>query len=747
MVARKASLQHKVLLGYMILIMAVCGMVSILLYERSRMREIKTETSEIRRIRHDISTAHRYITELATYGESVIVWEDTDFREYRRKRLQTDSLLQILKVSCGTFVLPKQIDSLCHLLEAKEIHLLRIMETITRQGEADSLLANRLPIVIREAVRTRTVTQKKKGIAGWFGGKRSVQVFEPSKGLQDLNEKLIAMQEERERRIDMYTDSLRIQNKALNQKLQILITHLDGQAQAAFISREEKITEAGDFSFKLFVLVIVSASSLLFISFLIIRHDIRKEREGRAQLQRINRENEELLGMRKQIILTISHDIRGPLGNINNCVELASETREKKKREGYLENIRHSCRHILNLVNNLMDVYKINETKDTRNEVPFRLNNLLDNISKEYARKAGGRALLFEHRHKNVGDITVRGDADKLEQILDNLLTNAIKFTLSGTIRFHTEYMAGRLYVEVGDTGIGMDEETLERVFRPFERAAQEINSEGFGLGLFITKALVKVLDGSIEVESRPGKGTTFCLSFRNGVECTTCQNAKEAILALDRLDYDLVLTDIQMPVTDGFGLLRLLRNSDIGNSRTVPVAVMTARGDGDSGVYMKSGFCGCIHKPFSSKGLLAFISSVTEGRSAGMSPFDYSRLMESTDDRRHMFGLVAKESEKDLAELEEALRENDREAMRRIVHRMAPVWELLGANDVLFGYRKLLHDKTSSDETVREYTMRIMKQIRLLIDEVNNELRKKNDGDEKDFIDRGGQPDSLRYS
>lgn len=140
MVARKVSLQHKVLLGYMILIMAVCGMVSILLYERSRMREIKTETSEIRRIRHDISTAHRYITELATYGESVIVWEDTDFREYRRKRLQTDSLLQILKVSCGTFVLPKQIDSLCHLLEAKEIHLLRIMETITRQGEADSLL-------------------------------------------------------------------------------------------------------------------------------------------------------------------------------------------------------------------------------------------------------------------------------------------------------------------------------------------------------------------------------------------------------------------------------------------------------------------------------------------------------------------------------------------------------------------------------------------------------------------------------
>ncbi len=608
------SLQYKVLLGYMILVVAVCGMVSILLYERDRMRTIRSETAEIRRIWHDISTAHRHITELATDGESVIVWEDADFRDYHGKRLHTDSLLQTLKSSCGMFVLPGQIDSLCHLLEAKEEHLSHIMKAIAQLEEADSLLANRLPVVAREAVRIRTVTRRKTGVAGWLGGKKSVQVLEPSEGLRELNDRLVAMQEERNRRINAYADSLRRQNRTLNQKLHVLVTHLDGQAQAAFISREEKITEAGDFSFKLFVLVIVSASSLLFISFLIIRHDIRKEREGRAQLQRINRENEELLGMRKQIILTISHDIRGPLGNISNCVELASETREKKKREGYLENIRHSCRHILNLVNNLMDVYRINETRDTRNEIPFRLGSLLDNISEEYARKAAGQALLFERCHEIVNNITVRGDADKLEQILDNLLTNAIKFTPSGTVRFHTGYAEGRLHVEVGDTGIGMDRETLERVFRPFERAAQEINSEGFGLGLFITKGLVKVLDGNIDVESRPGKGTIFRLTFplpettedpeteefqvqsamvlpkrvlvvdddsillritedmlgRHGVECTTCQSVKEAVLALDRLDYDLVLTDIQMPVTDGFGLLKLLRGSNIGNSRTI---------------------------------------------------------------------------------------------------------------------------------------------------------------------------------
>lgn len=178
-------MQHKVLLGYMILVMAVCGMVSILLYERNRMRVIRAETSEIRRIRHDINTAHRHITELATDGESVIVWNDADFREYHGKRLHTDSLLQTLKSSCGMFVLPVQIDSLCHLLEVKEEHLSHIMKAVAQLEETDSLLANRLPVVAREAVRIRTVTQRKKGVAGWIGGKREYRSSNRRKGCKN----------------------------------------------------------------------------------------------------------------------------------------------------------------------------------------------------------------------------------------------------------------------------------------------------------------------------------------------------------------------------------------------------------------------------------------------------------------------------------------------------------------------------------------------------------------------------------
>lgn len=110
---------------------------------------------------------------------------------------------------------------------------------------------------------------------------------------------------------------------------------------------------------------------------------------------------------------------------------------------------------------------------------------------------------------------------------------------------------------------------------------------------------------------------------------------------------------------------------------------------------------------------------------------------MENTDDRRHMFGLIAEESEKDLAELECALEGHDRAMMRKAVHRMMPVWELLGADGQLSDYRCALHDEAVSDEILKEHTLEIMEQIRTLIGEANNEKRKIND--EKDNIDCRG--------
>ena len=107
-----------------------------------------------------------------------------------------------------------------------------------------------------------------------------------------------------------------------------------------------------------------------------------------------------------------------------------------------------------------------------------------------------------------------------------------------------------------------------------------------------------------------------------------------------------------------------------------------------------------------------------------GKTAFDYVRLMENTDDKRHMCGLVVRESERELEELEHALKGMDRIAMRKIVHRMMPVWELLGADDILSVYRNVLHDRTA-DAVVTEHTRRIMELIRVLIDGARKELKK----------------------
>ena len=767
-------LRKKIFLGYIIITAIVLFLTVVMVNERFRFRRFEGVINETNYARENIHRAHLYITRLATLGESVIAWDESDYNRYHYQRLKTDSILLELKSGCGNFLRPVQIDSLRVLLETKETHLFRIMKAVQSWVESDSILANELPVIATQSVRMKTITQKKKGIAGLFGKKETVQVPYITNEIQDFNERLTSARDWRNNQMEAYADSLRLQNRLLNHKLYDFVSSLDNQIQQSFTEQYLEITETRWKSFRLFAIVISIVVVLFIISFFIILSDLRKEEKIKLKLQQTVLENEDLLEMRKRIILTVSHDIRGPLGNIHNCADLASQTREKKKREPYLDDIRHSCHHILHLVNDLMDAYRINEAGDLRNDTPFYLDRFLQRISEEFSRKAVAKALFLQYEHQN-SSFVVKGDADKLEQVLANLLTNAIKFTPSGAISFYSKYLEGKLHIEIRDTGIGMDEETQKRIFAPFERAAQNVNSEGFGLGLFLTKGLVKVLNGIITVESAPGKGSIFRLEIplpetdelveednsdcnlitilpknvlvvdddpiqlkiaedmlgRKGISCKTCMNAREVVAALENSEYDLVLTDVQMPDTDGFGLLRLLRNSDIGNSRTVPVAVMTARGDGNSGIYEKEGFAGCIHKPFNIHGLLAFLSTIVSRTQVSVyEDFDFSSLLENTDDYCHMLSLVIMESEKELEEMKSADRITDRETMRKIIHRMMPVWEMLGKDNILRDFQRILHDSNIQNETVHEHTIQIMEWLKKLIEETKNELKKHENSD-----------------
>lgn len=765
---RRISLQHKILFGYVILVAVIGSMAATLLHERNRVVGIESEMKHIQRVQHDVNTAHRYITLLAMRGETALAWEGEDFEDYRSLRQRVDTMLQAMYNKNRDFVSKAQIDTLCLLLKSKEEHLHQIMQLFREQDSPDGLVLTRLP----EEAKAQTVTRKKKGIAGFFGAKETVEVApSASATLRTLNKELLTIQAERQEAIDNYTDSLRSHNKELNRKLRTLITTMHDQTERILIEKEERLEASYDRSVDIITWLIASAIVLLVISNLIIYRDIREKQKSRKRLEETVAQNTVLLEMRKNIILTISHDIRAPLNIIGGSAELAMDTREKKRRNIHLDNIRTVCKHVVHLLNNLLDVYRLNETKETRNDVPFNLKELLERTSSGFSHVINNKGILFKCDFKGA-EVKLCGDVDRIEQIIDNLLTNAVKFTESGTIRFNVRYHDGELFMEITDTGIGMSEETLSRIFRPFERHASASNTQGYGLGLPITQRLVNLLGGTIEVSSRVGHGTTFRVTLpfpvtdepiesenrivphpmhlpqnvlvidddamqrdvvkemleRNGVTCTACSSAKEVVKMMRNRNYDLLLSDIQMPGTNGFELLTLLRNSNIGNSHTIPVVAMTARGDREKDAFLDAGFTNCIYKPFSSSELLSLLSSVKRCRAKEKQRIDFDALLYEAGDKVKLLCSFIEQSKQDLDALDVALKNGRRDGLREVVHRMQPVWELLQMEEMLSDYRMLLKDDGVNESTVKEHTRQVMECTAMLIAEAENELKRLKD-------------------
>ena len=165
----KILLQHKIFIGYFLLMAIIGSMVAIVLHERNRVQKIENESIAIFQTQYDINTAHRYVTALVTYGESVLVWNNEDSLAYRKRCVQTDSMLQILRVQCEDFIRLAQIDSLRTLLAAKEEHLFQIMEASRKQKRTDTLLFNLKPTVTKQ---TKAGKRMKKSEMGQLPVKR-----------------------------------------------------------------------------------------------------------------------------------------------------------------------------------------------------------------------------------------------------------------------------------------------------------------------------------------------------------------------------------------------------------------------------------------------------------------------------------------------------------------------------------------------------------------------------------------------
>lgn len=751
------ALHRKIAFSFAFFVLVIVCMAGIVFIERKRLMEIEENTSVARKTHWDIYYAHQYITRLAMLGETVAGWNCSDYDDYHKTTLLVDSILHEISKGNPSCVPSEQIDSLRTLLHTKELHMYLLMRAFHRLSKSDSLLITGLQTINSHAIDGLV----QNGKSGLFP---MPQIME----LKFLNEDLIRTQEKR--MFDFEDGSRRISqdNANINARLLNLIATLDSQVRKEFRNKERNLDEMRQTSMNLISIIIVTTCLLLVLAYVLIQRDVRQRIEIQKRLEESLKQNRMLLSMREKVLLTVSHDIRGPLNTITGSAELAQNTRDRKKRNCYITNILDTSRHILKLVNNLLDLSRLNQSKETPNLVPFHLEELLQRIVSLYSQETNKKGLLFRYSFDNL-PTAVLNDPDRIEQILDNLISNAIKFTPDGTVCLQASYHQGILLLRVQDTGIGMNQLTIRRVFNPFEKAAPHISAEGFGLGLSIVKGIVNLLGGKISVSSTEGIGSCFEVSIpmsetnlnkeipspvrtfsgilpkrviaidddplqlavmkemleRNGVDCITCSTAKDVVKAMREKDYDLLLSDIQMIGTSGFELLDLLRNSTVGNSRTIPVVAMTARGDRGNEVFLKAGFAACIYKPFSSSELISLLSTITTSLPVERKRIDFSAMLSEVSDKKRPLDSFISQSEKDKRELDMALKLKDRKKLREITHRMQPMWELLRMKELLSAYRVLLRDSTTNDDAIQKYTQQIIECTGVLIIEAENEIKR----------------------
>ena len=591
--------------------------------------------------------------------------------------------------------------------------------------------------------------------------------------LRSLNRNLLAEQQAQSRCLSVHADSLAARNAELNRQLQGLIRQIDRKVQADLQKREAEITAMHEQSFIQISGLTGFVFLLLVISYIIIhRNTNRIKRYKREttnlikQLQQAVEKNEVLIASRKKAVHTITHELRTPLTAIIGYTALM----EKGNDTQYVRNIRQSSERMREMLNTLLSFFRLDNGKEQPNISPCRISAITHILETEFTPIAMNKGLFFTITNQT--DTVVLTDKERILQIGNNLLSNAIKFTENGGVSLTTDYNNGVLKLIVEDTGTGMTEEEQQRVFGAFERLSNAAAKDGFGLGLSIVQRIVSMLGGTIRLESEKGKGSRFTVEIpmqtageqperinqtrihhdrtfhdviaidndevlllmlkemyaQEGVHCETCTDAAELMELIRKKEYSLLLTDLNMPEINGFELLELLRTSNVGNSKTIPVVVTTASGSCSKEELMERGFSGCLLKPFSISELMEVSDKCAMKGNRNEKP-DFTSLL-SYGNEAVMLEKLITETGKEMLSVMDAEQRKDLQELDALTHHLRSSWEILRADQPLRELYKLLHsDGTPDDKTIGNAVKAVLDKGSEIIRLAKEERRKYENG------------------
>ena len=522
----------------------------------------------------------------------------------------------------------------------------------------------------------------------------------------------------------------------------------------------------------------------VFFSFL-IASDFSKTQLYKKQLEIANYKTQNLLKSREHLISTVSHDLKTPLSTIVGYTELLSNSNLTTKQIYFARNIKNSSEYISRLVQDLLDFSQIEAGKISIENIAFSLPETIQevahNIQSVFAKKEINLIINTDEKLKNL----IVGDPFRLKQVLINIIGNGYKFTNSGFIKIDAQVNEKKLFITIEDSGIGIEKESQELVFEEFTQANKNIEKQygGTGLGLSISKKIIALLGGELRLKYSSSKGSIFEIELplvfleeyknttvntvlpaniitdktiivvdddtdllklmtevlkQNQFKVLSFTDAEEALNIIKDTSFDLLITDIQMPVMDGFALTKSVKK--LGKQhQNLPIIAVTGRNDIDLKKYQDEGFSTVIRKPFSPKILLSTIQAIfnnqeipfqeeekTLKKPTELFALDSLQSFLSNDNEAVKSVLISfmETTFNNISQLENYANADDFDNIKETAHKMAPMFRQIEAVEIA----AILTNLESNDYSKKE--------LKIILNELSPKIKTLLNAIEKSLLD-----------
>lgn len=765
-------LYMKIFVGYFLLIGLVLTAAALVYMEYRNIECAVQEEEQTAERWKQANRTFETMYDLAMSELHTFTADKEDYEEYELKNLAAQQMLDSLKRLYPEEKQLERIDSAKSILAEKSLQVLCMMRTFNDLAHTDSLIEcqiREMTLVEQKAIRElkKDSEQKKDSWIGRLFKKKSkkqepVEQATESRTqvvgrLTKLRKEISERNEDLRLRMEMQTDSLRLRNEYLNKNFARLMHEFQQASTEQRAAEMEEMLSMRRHSFFYIAGLTLFGMLLSFVLYNIIHRDIRRRYRERLKQIAWNEEKQEMLEQKERMMMILSHELRSPLAAVMGYAELMQDTNDTTISTAK-RNILRAARMMQGLLNSLLYYYRLSSGKDRVNETLFLPKSIADELESMFLLAAEEKGIDL-HADFEGENVLVSGDKERILQIGQNLMSNAVKFTEEGGVSLLVRYAEGTLLLEVCDTGTGISKEEQNAIYEPFSRLANADVKDGFGLGLSITRKLVALLNGDISLESEVCQGTTFRVTLplslateteneshqesfhfskdmrmiavdddavvlkltqrqleRVGLECDTCQNVEELMERLRKREYDLLLTDIKMPGMNGYELLDLLRCSNIGNSKNIPVLAVTAHISRKEEELVKAGFAGCLYKPFSCDELYAAVRhALREKRKQvksdmdDMEAIDFTPLLANEENGRDMLALLAEQTRKDMESLRRVHDSHDREALADLTHHLLPVWTMLRIDTCLQALRNAYRKDSAGWADVARYIDKVI--------------------------------------